>query len=86
MKLLAQLALIGTTFGQPQVQGPPCTAYKMELNGAGGMSLMSILMSEEVPTTESGKHEFIREHLYDTSKGECADGESCSLIMAEPPI
>ena len=47
------------------------------------MTLLPIIMAEEVPTTESGKHEFIREHLYDTSKGECADGESCSLIFLE---
>ena len=86
MKLLAQLALIGTAFGQAQPQGIPCTAYKIPLNEAGAMTLLPILMTEEIPTSESGKHDFIKEHLYDVSKGECDDGDSCSVIISEPPV
>ena len=45
MKLLAQLALIGTAFGQAQVQGPPCTAYKIPLTEAGYKTLLPIILS-----------------------------------------
>ena len=86
MKLLAQLALLGTVFGQAQTQGPTCTAYKITADEAGAMQLYGKIMTLETPTTEDEKHEFIREHLYDVSKGECDDGLSCSIIMADPPV
>ena len=51
MKFLAQLALLGTVFGQAQTQGPPCTAYKIQMNEAGAMQLYGKIMTLETPET-----------------------------------
>ena len=85
MKFLAQLALLGTVFGQAQTQGPACTAYKVT-NEQEAIAFYMKIMTLETPETESEKHDFVKEHLYDTSKGECDDGLSCSIIFAEPPV
>ena len=88
MKYITYIALLGaaslqSAAAQDTAKGPACTAHKIT-SGAAIAAFGAKVGSGEitVPARDADDEEindFFKEHIYDTTLGECDDGLSCSI-------